>query len=152
MATGGGEPVFIDTNILIYAHLVRSPLHRMAQESLTALDRQSMDLWISHQVLREYLSAMTRRGDLTAEIPLTSLLRDVRYFTSRFLVAEDGPTVMEKLLALLGQVNVGGKQIHDANIVATMQTHGIRRLLTHNTSDFERFSAFITVMPLESVI
>jgi predicted nucleic acid-binding protein len=58
---------------------------------------------------------------------------------------------MEKLLALSGQVNIGGKQVHDANIVATMQVYGIRRLLTHNTSDFVRFSAFITVVPLESV-
>jgi predicted nucleic acid-binding protein len=58
---------------------------------------------------------------------------------------------MEKLLALSGQVNIGGKQVHDANIVATMQVYGIRQLLTHNTSDFVRFSSFITRVPLGSV-
>jgi predicted nucleic acid-binding protein len=64
MASGGGDSVFIDTNVLIYANLARFPLHRVAQERLCALDEQGIDLWISRQVLREYLAAMTRRGDL----------------------------------------------------------------------------------------
>ncbi len=51
-------------NILIYANLARSPFHRVAQERLTVLDEQGINLWISRQVLREYLAAMTRRGDI----------------------------------------------------------------------------------------
>ena len=38
--------------------------------------------------------------------------------------------------------------MHDANIVAATQAHGIRRLLTHNTADFARFAGLITVEPL----
>jgi predicted nucleic acid-binding protein len=44
MASGGGEPVFVDTNVLIYANLARSPFHSVAQERLTALDKQDIDL------------------------------------------------------------------------------------------------------------
>jgi predicted nucleic acid-binding protein len=150
MATGGGEPVFVDTNVLIYANLARSPFHQVAQERLTVLDEQGIDLWISRQVLREYLAGMRRRDDLTGDIPIASLVQDVRYFASRFYVAEDSPQVTEQLLTLLQQVSVGGKQIHDANIVATMQTYRIRQLLTHNTDDFTRFSRFISVLPLEA--
>jgi predicted nucleic acid-binding protein len=40
-------------------------------------------------------------------------------------------------------------EVHDANIVATMQVYGVRHLLTHNTADFARFSHLITVVPLE---
>ena len=47
--------------------------------------------------------------------------------------------VTESLIALCREVSVGGSQIHDANIVATMLAHGERRLLTFNTSDFRRF-------------
>jgi hypothetical protein len=61
---------------------------------------------------------------------------------------DEGPVVTERLLALLAAVSVGGAQVHDANIVATMQVYGIRQLLTHNVDDFTRFSAFITVVPL----
>ena len=34
---------------------------------------------------------------------------------------------------------MGGRQIHDANIVAAMLAHGERRLLTFNTADFRRY-------------
>jgi hypothetical protein len=56
--------------------------------------------------------------------------------------------VTAALASLFRRVPAAGRQIHDANIVATMQAHGIRRLLTHNGSDFQRYSAHITVLPL----
>jgi predicted nucleic acid-binding protein len=74
----------------------------------------------------------------------------VRYFAERFHVAEDGPEVTENLLSLVEQVVLGGKQVHDANIVATMLAHEIGQVLTHNVKDFARFSSFITVLPLEA--
>ena len=50
-----------------------------------------------------------------------------------------GPAVTESLIALCREVSVGGRQIHDANIVVTMLAHGERRLLTFNTADFRRY-------------
>ena len=43
-------------------------------------------------------------------------------------------------------VAFGGKQVHDANIVATMLAHGERRLLTFNGADFRRFEPMIEVV------
>ena len=37
------------------------------------------------------------------------------------------------------------KQVHDANIVTTIQAYGIPDLLTHNTKDFERFGEVIRI-------
>ena len=34
---------------------------------------------------------------------------------------------------------MGGRQIHDANIVAIMLAHGERRLLTFNAADFRSY-------------
>ena len=143
------NPVFIDTNILIYANLALSPFHSQATERLQAMEEQEIELWISRQTLREYLAAMTRRGDLTGEIPVSSLVKDVQYFSNRFQLAEDNFQVTERLLTLMEEITIGGKQVHDANIVATMLVYGIRQLLTHNTGDFARFSELITVLPLQ---
>jgi predicted nucleic acid-binding protein len=44
------------------------------------------------------------------------------------------------LIARCRDVPAGGGQVHDANIVATMLTHGERRLLTFNDADFRRYS------------
>ena len=146
--TTEGNPVFVDTNVLVYANLTKSPFHLLATERLKALDEQGVGLWISRQVLREYLAAMTRRDVLTEAIPVLSLVEDVRYFSSRFQLAEDSSQVTERLLALMEQIPTGGRQVHDANIVATMQAYGIRHLLTHNTDDFKRFSGLITLLPI----
>ncbi len=59
-------------------------------------------------------------------------------------LAEDGSEVTAQLLDFLRRVPTGGKQVHDANLVATMLTHGIAHLLTFNEADFRRFGALIT--------
>lgn len=79
---------------------------------------------------------------------MNTLLADVQRFLTQFLVAEDGPAVTAHLVSLLGSVACAGKQVHDANLVATMLAQGIPRLLTHNVADFTRFAAYITVLPL----
>ena len=66
-------------------------------------------------------------------------LDDVDRMSRAFQILEDGPAVTETLVRLCREVLVGGRQIHDANIVATMLAHGERRLLTFNTADFRRF-------------
>ena len=85
------SPVFLDTNILVYANLALSPWHAPAVLRLTALDVEGTPLWVSRQVLREYLAAMTRPGELTGTIPLPALLNDVRYVAQRLRVADEGP-------------------------------------------------------------
>ncbi len=118
------------------------------QWRLTELEAIGAPVWISRQTLREYLSALSRPSTYAPTIPMASLLADISALLTRFHVVEDGPAVTSALLMLLGTTACGGKQIYDANIVATMITGGIRRLLTHNVGDFRRFSAWIDVLPL----
>lgn len=53
------DAVFIDTNILVYANLAHSLFHHQAKRQMQLLDELGCELWISRQVLKEYLSAMT---------------------------------------------------------------------------------------------
>ncbi|MCC5625260.1 type II toxin-antitoxin system VapC family toxin, partial [Nostoc sp. CHAB 5715] len=66
-----------------------------------------------------------------------------------FRLVEENLLVTDRLLTLMEEVPSGGKQVHDANIVATMLVYGIPQLLTHNIGDFARFSGLITVLPLQ---
>ena len=45
-------------------------------------------------------------------------------------------------MELSGRYSFGGRQVHDANIVA----HGERRLLTFNEADFRRFTSLVEVV------
>ncbi len=149
MVIGGGDPIFLDTNILVYASQIQSPFHQAAMEAIQGFYDTGVELWISRQVLREYLATLTRLQQLANPLPIAIVIQDLRYFYNRFRVAEDNSQVTERLLTLMKEIPSGGKQVHDANIVATMLVYGIPQLLTHNTSDFARFSGLITVLPLQ---
>ena len=141
--------MFIDTNILTSASVLEAPNHVIARESLNRALLEGEAVRISRQVVREYLAVMTRPQ--TWDIPLTreEVLRDARRLLTAFDVLEDGPLVSEILMALCREVEVGGRQIHDANIVATMLAHGERRLLTFNTSDFRRYGERIELVDFD---
>lgn len=148
MAIGNVEAVFVDTNVLVYANARYAPLHEEARTALNNLWNDGIEIWISRQVLREYLAILSRPQTFTRAVSPRTLAQHVVYFQTRFQVAESGPGVTERLIQLMTEVKVGGKQVHDANIVATMQTYGLTHLLTHNTADFLRYQPSITVIPL----
>jgi len=148
MANGDADTWFVDTNVLVYANLAQAPLHTVALTRLQQLARSGATLWISRQVLREYLAVVTRPQGWSAPQPLARAVARVRYFQRRFQVANETAAVTIRLLTLLRTIPARGAQIHDANIVATMQVHGIQQLLTGNEDDFARFASVITVVPL----
>ncbi|WP_242044697.1 type II toxin-antitoxin system VapC family toxin [Anabaena azotica] len=150
MMIGDGRPVFLDTNTLVYASLSESPFHQVTMETIQSFYDAGVELCISRQIIREYLATLTRPQQFTNALPIATVLEDIQYFQSRFLIAEDSSQVTERLLTLMEEIPIGGKQVHDANIVATMLVYGIPQLLTYNTSDFARFSGLITILPLQN--
>jgi predicted nucleic acid-binding protein len=141
------DPVFVDTNVLVYTDQAGSAFHAPARAAIGRLERGSAALWISRQVLREYMVTVTRPSP-AGVLPMTraEAATAVEGFLTAYVVAEDGPAVMARLVDLVRSVPVGGKQIHDANIVATMQVHGVIRLLTFNGADIRRFEPMIPIL------
>ncbi len=144
MATMDDKALFVDTNILIYANVIETPLHEQALAAINAAHQAGRAIWISRQVIREYLAAMTR-PQVFENLPKATVLEQVDQFIERFQVTDDTAAVTVQLVRLMGDFQVGGKQVHDANIVATMLAYDIPCLLTHNTKDFERFGEAIKI-------
>lgn len=131
--------MFIDTNVLVNSRIPGAPDHDAARARLERAFRDPEPLRVSRQVIREYLSVVTRPQAWPVGITRADAFNDVRRLLRSFEVLEDGPLVTETLVGLCRDVVVGGRQIHDANIVATMLAHGERRLLTFNGADFRRY-------------
>ena len=152
MVTMVANPLFIDTNVLVYATRPATPWHTQAQAALVKALNAKRPCFISGQVIREYYATMTRpdvaSGTLSASVE--DVLVDIAAFQTTFTVLEDTQRVLGALLTLVQTTIVGGRQIHDANIVATMIAHGIGELLTHNGPHFARFNSLITIRPLEA--
>jgi len=140
--------IFVDSNVLIYDAFAESPSHAAAKATLEQWRSSGTLMWVSSQVLRECLAAFTRPQPFGAALaPLLATTR-IRGLQRSFLVARDHPVVTLQLLDLIDSIPIGGAQVHDANIVATMLAHGIPRLLTGNVDDFARFDHLIELVPL----
>jgi len=150
MAPTSGSTVFIDTNILIYSSFPGAPFYDAARARLSGLESDGILFWTSRQVLREILASTTRPGAIVPPPTLDALIQAVRQFEAEFEIADKDAAVTAVLLDLLKSRKVHGKQIHDANIVATMRRYGISSLLTHNTADFTRYLPDISLLPLIS--
>jgi len=142
------EPVFVDTNVLVYVTRPSAAEHVTAQTALRRLEDQGSALWASPQIFREYLAVVTRPQETAPALPMITAIADVRRFRMVFDVAGEGSGVLNRLLDLLVNHRGAGRQIHDANVVATMLEHDIHRLLTFNTTDFRRFNRLIDLVPV----
>lgn len=138
------NPLFIDTNILVYANVIETPFHEKALAAINSAHEAGRTIWISRQIIREYLVTLTR-PQFFENLPKVTVLEQVDQFVERFQVADDSAAVTKKLVKLMVNFKIGGKQVHDANIVATMLAYKIPCLLTHNVKDFRRFEAMIRV-------
>lgn len=143
-----GKAVFLDTNILVYLSFDHFLLHQTARSRVGELERGGHPLWISRQILREFLAVASRPGILTSEPSLAFLVGLVEEFTRQFHLAEDTAQVTGRLVELIQEPGARGRQVHDANIVATMLAHGIGALLTHNVRDFRRYEPALTILPI----
>jgi predicted nucleic acid-binding protein len=140
------EPTFVDTNVIVHSNRGKSPFFARAGDILRREREAGTPLWLSRQIIREYLAVVTRAQATEPALPFATASANVAGFLANLNVAEDGPRVTDKLLELLDRHPSGGRQIHDANIVATMLTHGIFRLLTFNEADFRRFGGVIRIV------
>lgn len=142
--TTSASAVFLDTNVLIYAAIPQTPFCLRARSVLTSLERSGQELWISRQVIREFLAYMSRTPN--REYLPTDVLAAARALEKHYHVAEEHAVVSEQLYLLLDKIPCGGKQVHDANIVATMLAYGVPRIVTYNLADFRRFDGLISVV------
>jgi predicted nucleic acid-binding protein len=65
MTTAAADPVFLDTNILVYASVDASPSYQAARAAISDYEASQTPLWISRQVLhdyREYLATFSKRS------------------------------------------------------------------------------------------
>ncbi len=137
------DPVFIDTNVLVYAAWAVAPLHQQARASLAAHHAAGTPLVISRQVIREFLAMLNRP---TSGISLKTLIAEVHAFEAAMHVYDETAATTRMLLTLLPQA--AGVRVHDVNIVATMQVYDVRYILTNNPDDFHPFAHLITIIPL----
>ncbi|MBF0438168.1 MAG: type II toxin-antitoxin system VapC family toxin [Magnetococcales bacterium] len=150
MATMDADLLFLDTNILVYASVADSSRHAECVAFLQLQEDAGVEMVINRQVLREFMAVLSRQQAFTPRISMSEIVSLVTAFRQAWSVLDETEATSDQLLRLVAEIPCGGKQVHDANIVATMLTHGIPTLATYNLTDFRRFEQYIHLtMPME---
>lgn len=102
---------------------------------------------VTTQILREYLVVLTRGDAFAKSFSVDQVLTQVEALLPSLEILDEPIDVLNLLHELVSQYQIRGKSVHDANVVAVMLVHGIRRLVTYNSADFERYEE----ISLESV-
>jgi predicted nucleic acid-binding protein len=132
------DKIFLDTNILVYLTSQESPFHLRVLEKVKELI-DKYEIWISRQVLREYAVVMTNSSLLQKPLSSVEVEKDMEKWANIFRVADEIEETTINLRELIVLYDIKGKNIHDANIIATMKTYNIESLFTLDSKDFKRF-------------
>jgi len=144
--------IFIDTNILYYANDPNASFGDQAIKRIQELAAANNELFISTQIIREYAHVTLRNAlyhNLDLQASIESVLNNISIFQRDFTVIYDSPKILTDWKSLLLSLTTY-KDVFDFNIASTLRTNGINHLLTHNEKDFEKFSDWLTVIPLFS--
>lgn len=141
-----GAKVFLDTNILLRMILTQMNQHAEVDALVKRTIREGTELWISGQVIREFIVQATHPRTLAEPLTIEQVVHEIEAMKPLFQIADETAAVRDKLLELLQQYPTQGKQVHDANIVATMLAYEIDTLLTLNVDDLKRFEDKIKII------
>jgi predicted nucleic acid-binding protein len=137
---------FLDTNIVLRATITQFPLHEQIREFVNTYVDAGTELWINRQVVREYFNQVTRPQTFMNPMKAEQIQPQYEVMRATFKIADEIEAVTTQLITLLQDYPTAGKQVHDANIVATMLAYDINTLLTLNIDDFKRFEDKITLI------
>lgn len=146
VASGWVAKAFLDTNILLRATVIQYPQYNEIKAFVQSYTDAGTELWISRQVIREYITQATRPQLFMSPITVEQVETQYQRMRTLYKVADETEAVTRQLMLLLKAYPTGGKQVHDANIVATMLPYGIDTLLTLNSEDLKRFQDRIKIV------
>jgi len=141
-----GDLVFLDTNILLTATDESRPGHQSARRFVSKSGQKGLHLVMSGQIMREYLVVATRPLHVNGlGLVAKEAMSNVRVFRRYIACFEETTASTTKLLDICEALQLHGKRIHDANLVAIMLTHGIQFLATDNLNDFSSIASFADI-------
>ena len=140
----------LDTNIILRVVQSSTPTHALAVEAVASILAKGDNIFITPQILMEFWAVATRPVDVNGLGWSSSLTEtEIQALRLQFPMLDDQSDIFPAWLQLVKQYEIQGKKVHDARLVAVMQTHNITHLLTFNVDDFQRFAGITTVHPSE---
>ena len=140
----------VDTNILLRLVKRDHLEYPVVRQAVDALHGAGAELGYTLQNLTEFWNASTRSKERNGfGLSIAETEENARDIEDGFVLLSDTEAVRREWRRIVFQYRVSGIQVYDARLAAAMYAHGISRILTFNTSDFQRFAGIEAVHPRE---
>lgn len=144
--------VLLDTSIIARFCQTGDPKYTLVTDAVGKLSEQGYDLCLVPQVVYEFWSVATRPLDVNGLGWSTDqAAHEIEKLEELFSVLKDERSVYGYWLKLVTSFKVGGRNSHDARLVAAMDRHAISSVLTLDAKDFNRFDHIVILRPAEVV-
>ena len=141
-------PYLGDTNILLRFTNANDPEHELVAIALRSLRIQGETLAYAQQNRREFWNVCTRPlANNGLGYTTTEARERLAEVDAVFTRLPDHPQYGPEWDRIVTQYGVIGRAVHDAQLVASMLTHGITQILTLNIADFVRYVEITAIHP-----
>lgn len=141
--------IFADTGILLRLMEPNDSAHATMTTAVGVVRSRGDRLVITPQNSAEFWNVCTRpkssRGGLGLSFKETE--RRLHQIEIGFPMLFEDPTSYSIWRQLVTRFGVQGKQVHDARLVALMQTYGLTHIMTLNGADFARYPGIVVIDP-----
>jgi predicted nucleic acid-binding protein len=132
--------VLVDTNVLLRRTQPDHSSHAAAVENVARLLESGEAVYFTLQNIAEFWNVATRpAGNTGLGFSIAVALQEVGNIERTLTLLPESPAAYAAWKSLVVEHSVLGGKVHDASLVAAMMVHGVRRILTFNTSDFDRY-------------
>jgi predicted nucleic acid-binding protein len=143
--------VLVDTNVLLRRTQPTHENHAVAVESVARLLATGEPVHFTLQNIAEFWNVVTRPvGNNGLGFSVALALAEVEKIERVLTLLPDVPALYGEWKRLVVQHGVQGVKVHDARLVAAMNVHNVRRILTFDAGDFARYG--IEVLQPSSVL
>lgn len=140
----------LDTNVPIRLIDTGAAQHNQARQAVATLLRRNEEVFITAQNLVELWAVMTRPTERNGlNLSVAEAYHEVIALRAQFPLLEDAPAVLDKWLHLVSTIPIVSLHVHDARLVAIMQTYGVSHILTFDKDHFKKYPGISAVHPSE---
>lgn len=140
--------ILTDTNILTRLAIAAEPMHSIVLAAVAKLEANGDILCVVPQNLFEFWAVATR--PITSNglgFTVTEVKSELDKIKRGFTLLADPPGLLEEWEMLALKYECKGRTAHDARLVAAMNLHRVKGILTFDSRDFARFGGITVVEP-----
>jgi len=143
------ESAFVDINVLVYAAYQDSPHHGASRALIEEAQRGELQRCLAPQVLMEFYAVVTNPRRVSQPRPPQEAVgaMNAEVESPGFLLFPVPADLIAQGIGLIQRSPVAGAAVYARQLAATMLGHGVRRIYTSNTWDFQQIPEIEALTP-----